>query len=401
MIQQCPNQSFLRAWFVTRSIGCHSEVWLWRQLCQINRFQVTPIHWEIDNSDVYPVNWPLSLRLPHCPYPYDMWWRWWRRLWLAPKRNFYASMGSERRKLEKFIVDSNPNIILGAFGISSLRVIDIALKYKIPVVAHFHGADLSTLLHNRWYRWNLKKYIHYFTRIVVVGSHQKSLVESWGVPTSKIALIPCGVPAKEFAPMPRGKGTKNRLTYLVVGRMHPNKGVSYTIDAFAAAVKQGLDASLVFVGDGIEMGAVRQQIDQLGLMDRVTLTGYLPSKRVREQMQKADVFVQHSVESADGSCEGFGVSIAEASAMELPVISTHCGGIPDQIINGYNGILVTQRDVSAMADAMLTLGNDSQLRVEMGSAGRRRVIAEFDTVGQIRKLEQVLLDAIDEYSTTC
>ena len=390
-----------RLWFVSTSIGHLSEVWLWRQLTSIRKFSVTSIHWNYFNKEIFPICSVKSYQVPTDPSPCDGNLRWWRRFRLLSRRNFYEAIGYEKRLLSRFYHSSRPDIILCSFGSMALRMLGVSRKYNIPIVAHFHGLDLSSQLRNRWYRWSIKKHIHNFDSIVVVGSHQKKLVESWGIPASKVFLIPCGVPTEEFKPLPRDRTLESRVRFIAVGRVHPNKGVNYVVESFASALQQGLDATLAIVGDGPDMKVVQQQISCMKLGDKIHLLGSMSSERVRKQMQESDIFVQHSVEPANGWREGFGVSIAEASAMELPVISTYCGGIPDQIISGHNGILVEQRDVDAMADAMLNLGRDSKLRSQMGTSGRRRVVSEFDTEDQVKKLELVLLEIIDRYSTSC
>jgi colanic acid/amylovoran biosynthesis glycosyltransferase len=103
------------------------------------------------------------------------------------------------------------------------------------------------------------------------------------------------------------------------------------------------------------------------------------------------------VESSNGWVEGFGVTIAEASAMNLPVVVTSCGGITDQVIDGVTGYIVPQRDANAMADRMKRLVEDIDLRSKMGQAGRMRMVKNFDTKKQIQKLEMVLDVSINRW----
>ena len=91
-----------------------------------------------------------------------------------------------------------------------------------------------------------------------------------------------------------------------------------------------------------------------------------------------------------------GVSVAEAAATGLPIVATRCGGIVDQVIDGKTGFLVEQRDVDGMAEYMVKLGLEPDLRTKMGQAGRERMVAEFDTQKQIAELESVLLDCCRE-----
>ena len=77
---------------------------------------------------------------------------------------------------------------------------------------------------------------------------------------------------------------------------------------------------------------------ELGVADSVRFTGSLSPEEVRREMMACDVFLQHSVVvSGTGDCEGFGVAVAEAASTGLPVVSTVCPGIVDQVVEGPRG----------------------------------------------------------------
>jgi glycosyltransferase involved in cell wall biosynthesis len=112
-------------------------------------------------------------------------------------------------------------------------------------------------------------------------------------------------------------------------------------------------------------------------------------------MQAATVFLQHSLE-LNGWIEGFGVSVTEAAAMELPVIVSRSGGLVDQVVEGKTGFIVEQRDVEGLAAAMRHLAGDPDLARDMGAAGCAHVAQLFDTPGQVVKLEFVLQELLQD-----
>ena len=91
-------------------------------------------------------------------------------------------------------------------------------------------------------------------------------------------------------------------------------------------------------------------------------------------------------------------AVAEAASIGLPVIVSACGGLIDQVVHGETGIIIPQKDEAAMADAMVQLGRDAQLRAWMGDNGRQRMLVHFDTSTQVEKLEQVLLNVIERHA---
>jgi glycosyltransferase involved in cell wall biosynthesis len=307
-----------------------------------------------------------------------------------PTGNFFASKGSERRELEQLVAEWRPDVMLCQFGHYALRLLPIAEKYNVPLVAHFHGLDISSSIQqDRWYRWSLKKSISRFSEVICVGSEQRRRLLELGVSSSRIHLIPCGVPTNEFRFSNRKTGAVIR--FISVGRLVEWKGVHHTIKSFAKASKEMMNAELMIVGDGPESDALKKLSHDLGVGESVTFAGSIPVLEVRDLLQESDVFVQHSVDHSNGWFEGFGVSIAEAAAMGLPVLVSACGGILDQVVDEVTGMVVPQRDEDSMAEGMMRLAADSDLRERMGAAGRKRMIEYFDTTNQIKKLEEVLL----------
>jgi len=378
--------------FVSRTIGNQSEVWMWRQLTNFRKLIPHIITWEYVNSELFGLDGlPLQV-LPFELRPEEMpgLGRWIYRLKCAPGLNFYASIGAERRFILKVLSEIKPKIILCHFGHTALRMLPIAREQRIPIVVHFHGLDLSSSLYNRWYRWSLLLALKNFSEIVVVGSHQKKWVIKHGVPENRVHLIPCGVPTQIFKYKVRQLSKK--IQFICVCRLVESKGVEYCIRAFAQVLKEIGDGRLLIVGGGPLQLKLEALSHWLGLNKYITFTGPVFPNKVIEYLAESDIFVQHSVFASDGSVEGFGVSIAEAAATGLPVVSTRCGGIEDQVIDKKTGFLVEQRDVNAMANCMVRLALDPALRKKIGKAGREHMVASFDAQKQISKLESVLLD---------
>ena len=86
------------------------------------------------------------------------------------------------------------------------------------------------------------------------------------------------------------------------------------------------------------------------------------------------VFCQHSVTASDGDQEGFGLSPAEAALLGMPVISTVHNGIPEHVEDGKAGILTREWDIEGMADAMIRLAQNPELRNSMGTKGRENIL---------------------------
>jgi colanic acid/amylovoran biosynthesis glycosyltransferase len=129
------------------------------------------------------------------------------------------------------------------------------------------------------------------------------------------------------------------------------------------------------VGDGPLLAECQELVRELGLGAKVSFTGALKSDEIARELDHADAFLHHSVEAADGDKEGIPVSIMEAMAMGLPVVSTFHSGIPELIEHGISGFLVEERDIDGYAATLRQLIDSHQ---PVGEAANARVRDRFD-----------------------
>lgn len=376
-----------RLWCVCPALGRASEQWLSRQIRQIRGFTTSVVCWECMNGAVAAHRGASVDVVPFARNQAPGLRRWMRRVRNLRHGNFYACAGPEQKWLLELGRRYRPDVMICHFGFLALRMLPVARRLDVPIVAHFHGLDVSSLLRDRWYRWSLYRYLYNFEGVVVVGSRQQQWMLEQGVAPERVHLIPCGAPTDEFTPpTDRPEGPPR---FVAVSRLVAWKGVDLSIRAFARAAPGLPGASLTIIGDGPDRGELETLAARLGLADRVFFRGEQSPTVVRQELERSHVFVQHSLD-LNGWSEGFGVSLAEAAAMGLPVVASRCGGIMDQVVDGQTGFLVDQRDGDGMANAMQHLGQNPMLRRRFGEAGRRRVVKEFDTASQVRKLEGVL-----------
>jgi glycosyltransferase involved in cell wall biosynthesis len=380
---------------VCAAVGRPSETWLWRQIRGLSTLQPSVACWAYENRDAYPMPGIPTHVLNYPARPMAGARRWAIRLRNSLRGNFYGTVGPERKTLSDLVRTEQPAVLLCHFGHYALRLLPVAASSRVPLVAHFHGLDVSSSLkQDRWYRWSLLRNLHKFAAIVVVGEHQRQWMLEQGVPREQVHLIPCGAPVSEHHV--QGARRSDRVRFIAVSRLVAWKGVDLTIRAFAQVAASAGHVELLVVGDGPERRSLEALAASLGVGDRVVFAGSCQADQVRAYYGESDVFVQHSIAHASGWVEGFGVSIVEASAAGLPVVVSRTGGIGPQVIDGETGFLIEERNVTAMAQAMLRLAQDQNLRIRMGRLGRRHVERHFDSRIQTGKLEDVLVRVIQQ-----
>lgn len=193
----------------------------------------------------------------------------------------------------------------------------------------------------------------------------------YGVPAERLALVPEGIDLKLWqssgdpAALARLDARREPFTVLCVARQYPRKRIVDLIEAFAVVSAREPCARLVVIGDGPEHPALVQRVQERGLGGCVQLLGALPDdSEVRAWYGRASVFCLPSEQ------EGFGIVFLEAMASGLPVVSTTAAAIPEVVPDGEAGLLVPPRDPAALAEALLRLLQDPQLRARLRDAGR-------------------------------
>lgn len=153
-----------------------------------------------------------------------------------------------------------------------------------------------------------------------------------------------------------------------VAELHPVKGLSYAIEAFATIAKSNISARYIIIGDGLLKQELESQIEELGLTNHVHLAGFVDN--VPTLLKAFDIFVLPSIS------EGLAYAILEAGAASLPVIASNTGGIPE-VIDSSSGILVPVGNVDEIKNAEIYLLNNPADRSRLGTALNKKIIECF------------------------
>ncbi len=177
---------------------------------------------------------------------------------------------------------------------------------------------------------------------------------------------------------------------LWVGRIEPVKGLGNLIGAFDRVLGE-TDARLILVGDGSAQNTIRDLVELKGLKEKVDFVGF--QSNPYRYMSRCSVFAFPSLS------EGFGMVLVEAMACGLPVVSTDCIAGPSEILqNGRCGILVPVGDEGALAQGILKLLTDTELRNRLTSEAFRRV-ADFEPAKVVASYEQLFHEVCKDKAT--
>lgn len=181
--------------------------------------------------------------------------------------------------------------------------------------------------------------------------------------------------------------SKPTFRIVVAARLVEKKGHIYLFEAVRLLSIRNVPVSVDLAGDGPLREELTRKAMALGLTKQVTFLGPLSHRRLLKQIETGrwDTLVLPSITTASGEKEGIPVSLTEAMARGIPVVSTTTGGIPE-LLEGGAGLLVPPEDPGALADAIERLVKDPELRQQLGEAGRKRVEDSFAVESAVAEL---------------
>jgi len=185
-------------------------------------------------------------------------------------------------------------------------------------------------------------------------------------------IIPHGVDLERFSPKvaPIERYNDGKLNILFVSRLEKRKGAKYLLQAYRRAKKDCPPSRLIVVGPGDKAQREYEAWVRAVNLEDVEFTGHVPYTDLPRYYHTADIFSIPAVGQ-----ESFGIVLLEAMAAGKPILATNIEGYASVVNSGAEGILVKPRDEHALADALVLLANDKNLREQMGAKGREKAEA--------------------------
>jgi colanic acid/amylovoran biosynthesis glycosyltransferase len=249
--------------------------------------------------------------------------------------------------------------------------------WNAPLVVTFHGYDFSMIPVANGpdvYRQLFQD----ADAVMTISEYAQARLEELGCPPEKLHVIRMGLCLTDFPFRARHLDGGEPLRILTVGRLVEKKGLEYGLSAVARVRRRYPNLHYNIIGDGPLRPMLQQLIDELDLGLIVTLCGAKDGDFVRQQMAESHLFLLPSATAADGDQEGIPVSLMEAQASGMPVLSTRHSGIVELVSDGESGFLVPERDVDALAERLLHLIKHSEEWARMGHKGRKLVESRFN-----------------------
>lgn len=289
------------------------------------------------------------------------------------------------------------------FGDSAIHFLELKKRLGFSLVVSFYGADMSLLPKDPAWRERYQPLFDEGALFLVEGPHMKQALIDLGCAQKKIVIQHLGVNLDEHPLKLRKPNEDGKVKILVAGTFREKKGIPYALQAFSRIIKQHPNVSLTLLGDSAglardeqEKKKILQIITDHQLEDHIDQLGFRPFDEFKQLLLEHHIFLSPSVTAEDGDSEGGApVSITEASATGMPIVSTSHADIPEVVIDGEGGLLCAERDIEALAKNLDYLVSNPQTWEQFGKQGRARIEQEFNCTTQVAKLEKLYEGIID------
>ncbi|MGW1455070.1 glycosyltransferase [Salegentibacter agarivorans] len=277
------------------------------------------------------------------------------------------------------------DLVFAEYGGTGQRILSICQYLNLPLIVHFHGFDAARydqLEQNQ----NYKKLFDAARFVIAVSRIMYQDLLNLGCPKDKLIYNVSG-PREEFFSVDPGFEAQQ---FLWAGRFVNKKAPYYLILSFLEVLKKFPNAQLLMAGDGELWNTCKNLVKFYQIENNVNFLGVINEEEFRKHLKESTAFIQHSITAANGDKEGTPLSVLEASAAGLPVLSTRHAGIPDVIIQGETGLLVEEHDVQGMANNMITLLADKDLAKRMGLKGKENIKKNYSLSRHIALLDDLI-----------
>jgi len=265
-----------------------------------------------------------------------------------------------------------------------------------PLIVTLHGVDIITepsvnygIRLRKPYDEIVRKVLARADRVFAASRFVYREALNAGCSRKRLIYLANGVDLKRFNPKNDSSlvverlGISHRPTILTLRAHEPKNGIEYLIKAVPFVLKEVPDAVFIIGGTGTLRTYHECLAHRLGVDKHCMFVGYISYEELPYLYAASDIFVIPSV------IEAFGLVTIEAMASGKPVIGSSVGGIPDIIVDGVNGFLIRPRDEKEIADRIVTLIKNPEMRREMGANGRKTTEEKFDAEKRIEKIISV------------
>ena len=295
--------------------------------------------------------------------------------------------------LEEHLHDCDLIDISDLYFFYSRQCAELAKQLKIPLVAvvwETMASHYAKVIPP--YSFNIQNVIGTASKFILRSQRSLQFTNSLGIPREKTKQIYKGVDTLKFHPAAKNRSNNQTINILYVGQLDKTKGVDDLLDVFVRLSGEYDNIELSIAGDGV----LSSKIDKLKKNYRIKSYGWVDYSHLPDIYRQADIFCSPSIDlryfGVKFGEERFSYTLMEAQASGLPIVSTYCGGIPEEV--GTQNLLVNQSNPEELYSALKKYINNRDLRINTGKFNRLRAEKYFDLKKQVQTTQEFLLSVL-------
>ncbi|NLB62514.1 MAG: glycosyltransferase family 4 protein [Fibrobacter sp.] len=316
---------------------------------KVHRFAYGPASWEVLTHDEGAPSKMASkpwMQLLAIPYIISGTWRCWRRCRKNPPQIIHAHWPFPH----------------------GLMAWPVAKLLSIPMVLNFHGAELLLIRKHPWVKWILRFLLGQSSGILCNSSFTKAKIQA--IRDVPVEISPYGTTLQSIDFKKEQDLSKETFKVLFVGRHIERKGIFYLLKSAKILANKNIEFRIVGHGDQSE--TLRKYAQEKSL-DKVHFLGKISSEDLQKEYENSHAFVLPAIVDSKGDTEGLGVVLIEAAEYNLSLIASSVGGIVDVVKNNETGLLVPEKDPQALAEAILKVYENPDLREKLTQGAKKHI----------------------------
>jgi glycosyltransferase involved in cell wall biosynthesis len=298
----------------------------------------------------------------------------WHAYPLVALFSFFATLGlwREVKRQESDIIYAQWLIPGGFIGAVVSRLTGV------PLVVSVHGSDVFVAERHKVTQPAVRLALRSSCHLIACSGDLARRVLKLGMPSDRVSVVPYGVDVERYKPDQGSTQTLRTALHIpdgqhvimAMGRLVYKKGFSYLIEAMPGILARCPESVLLVAGQGDLDADLEQLAESLGIGKQVIFAGHVAWDQTPAYLALADLFVLPSILDQAGNIDGLPNVLLEAMASGCAIIASNVAGVPDVLTDGQNGLLVPEKDVDALTEAISKLLDDPLLRQRLGDAAR-------------------------------
>ena len=295
------------------------------------------------------------------------------------------------KKIKPDILHAHQVVPFGLYG---------ALSGFHPFIVSAWGSDVLTFPQSSISKWMVRFALNQADLITCDAEHIKGPLIELGVEPQKINLIYFGTDTQKFKPNAKDKKLINDLsisnsrTVISLRNLKLIYDIETLIKSMPLILKKIPDAKFVVAGEGEQKEYLMNLAKSLNVFEETRFVGLIPNEKLRHYLTSMDVYVSTSLSDA-----GLAASTAEAMACGLPVVITDFGDNRRWVEDGVSGFIVPLKDPKALAEKIIYLLKNKDIRKEFGMRNREIIEERNNYYREMEKMENIYIELVERYKS--